>query len=204
MFIVVEGQDATGKDVQAAKLADYFRAQGKNVVHYAESGTGSKNEFIQNVAKLNYSKKNDIDKRTRTLMYLVNRYEQFKKYAEPALKNNDIVIITRYWYSTYVYEGYGLGVSRSLIRRLHKIIMPEQYFHPDKIIIFTLSNEERQKRILAEGKRTQEFFKSQESIFAQKINDSYLKVAKEFNIPTLDTSNTPDKVFENLKKIWDI
>ena len=164
MFIVIEGQDATGKDAQAAKFADYFRAQGKNVVHYAESGTASKNDFVRTIAELNYGSKNDIDKRTRALLYLVNRYEQFKKYAEPALANNDIVIITRYWFSTYIYEGYGMGVSRTLIKRLHRLIMPEHYFQPDKIVILTQSDESRQKRMVLQGKRTQEFFKSQDDV----------------------------------------
>ena len=137
MFVVIEGQDATSKDTQATKLVEYFQNQGKKVVHYAESGTASENEFVRQIAQLNYGTVNDIDKRTRVLLYLVNRYEQFKKYAEPAIKNNDIAIITRYWFSTYIYEGYGTGVSRSLITRLHKIIMPEIYFKPDKIVILT-------------------------------------------------------------------
>lgn len=204
MFIVIEGQDATGKDTQAAKLADYFRTQGKNVVHYAESGTASDNEFVRKIAELNYGGVNDIDKRTRVLLYLVNRYEQFKKYAEPALANNDIVIITRYWFSTYIYEGYGMGVSRTLIKRLHRLIMPEHYFQPDKIVILTQSDENRQKRMALQGKRTQEFFKSQDDIFGKKINNAYLKVAKEFNAPVLDASGTPDEVFANLKKLWSI
>ncbi|MCR4753062.1 MAG: dTMP kinase [Candidatus Saccharibacteria bacterium] len=204
MFIVIEGQDATGKDAQAAKFADYFRAQGKNVVHYAESGTASKNDFVRTIAELNYGSKNDIDKRTRALLYLVNRYEQFKKYAEPALVNNDIVIITRYWFSTYIYEGYGMGVSRTLIKRLHRLIMPEHYFQPDKIVILTQSDENRQKRMALQGKRTQEFFKSQDDIFGKKINNAYLKVVKEFNVPVLDASGTPDEVFANLKKLWSI
>lgn len=204
MYIVIEGQDATGKDTQADKLAEYFRAKGKNVVHYAESGTASEDDFIRNIAQLNYGSKNDIDKRTRVLLYLVNRYEQFKKYAEPALRNDDVVILTRYWYSTYIYEGYGMGVSRNLIARLHKMIMPEQYFQPDKIVILTLSDEERQKRMISQGKRTQEFFKSQDAIFGKKLNDSYLKVAKEFKVPTMDTSGTPEEVFERLKQFWSI
>ena len=204
MFFVIEGQDATGKDTQAAKLADYFRAQRKTVVHYAESGTASENEFIKTIAELNYGSKNDIDKRTRALLYIVNRYEQFKKYAEPALKNDDTVIITRYWFSTYVYEGYGTGVSRTLIKRLHKMIMPERYFQPDKIVILTLSDKERQKRLISQGKRSKEFFKSQEAVYGKKVNEAYLKVAKEFDTPTLDTSGTPDEVFERLKKFWNI
>jgi len=204
MLFVIEGQDATGKDTQAEKLVEYFKSQGKNVVHYAESGTASPNDFIRSIAELNYGSQNDIDPRTHAMLYLVNRYEQWKKLAEPALKNNDIVIITRYWLSTYVYEGYGIGVSRPLIVRLHKLIMPEPYFHPDKIVLLTLSDEERAKRLIAQGKRSKEFFKSKDASFQKKLNDAYVKSAEKFNIPSMDTSGTPDEVFERLKKFWNI
>ena len=204
MLFVIEGQDATGKDTQANKLVEYFTSQGKHVVHYAESGTASDIDFVRQIAELNYGSQNDIDPRTHALLYLVNRYEQWRKLAEPALKNGDIVIITRYWISTYVYEGYGIGVSRSLITRLHKLVMPEPYWHPDKIILLTLSDTERAQRLIAQGKRSQEFFKSKDAAFQKKLNDAYLKTAKEFNIPTMDTSGTPDEVFARLKDFWKI
>ena len=205
MFIVIEGQDATGKDTQAAKLVEYFKAQGKNVVHYSESGTNSEEPFIQQIAKLNYgSHDSKIDPRTRVLHYLVNRYEQWKKLAEPALQNDDIVIITRNWLSTVIYEGYGTGVSRQVIAKLHHDMMPEHYFKPDKIVILTLSDEERAKRLISQGKRSEEFFKSKDGEFQKKLNDAYLKVAKQYKIPTFDTTGTPDEVFERLKKFWNI
>ena len=205
MFIVIEGQDATGKDTQAAKLVDYFKSQGKNVVHYSESGTNSENPFIQQIAQLNYgSHDSDIDPRTRVLLYLVNRYEQWKKLAEPALQNGDIVIITRNWLSTVIYEGYGTGVSRQVIAKLHHDMMPEHYFNPDKIVILTLSDEERAKRLISQGKRSEEFFKSKDGAFQKKLNDAYLKVAKQYKIPTFDTTGTPEEVFDRLKKFWNI
>ena len=140
MHIVIEGQDATGKDTQAKLLAEYFRKQGKNVVHYSESGTGSDNPFVTEISKLNYGSDQGIDHRTRVLLYLINRYEQWRTLAEPALKKGDIVITTRNWYSTLIYEGYGAGVSKSLITKIHKTVMPDYYFKPDKIVIFTLSD----------------------------------------------------------------
>lgn len=205
MFIVIEGQDATGKDTQAAKLVDYFKSQGKNVVHYSESGTNSENPFIKQIAQLNYgSHDSNIDPRTRVLLYLVNRYEQWKKLAEPALQNGDIVIITRNWLSTVIYEGYGTGVSRQVIAKLHHDMMPEHYFNPDKIVILTLSDEERAKRLISQGKRSEEFFKSKDGAFQKKLNDAYLKVAKQYKIPTFDTTGTPEEVFDRLKKFWNI
>ena len=205
MFIVIEGQDATGNDTQAEKLVEYFKAQGKNVVHYSESGTNSDNPFIQQIAQLNYgSGESNIDPRTRVLLYLVNRYEQWKKLAEPALIKGDVVIITRNWLSTVIYEGYGTGVSREVIAKLHHTMMPEHYFKPDKIVILTLSDEERAKRLISQGKRSKEFFKSKDGKFQKKLNDAYLKVAKDYKVPTFDTTGTPDEVFERLKAFWNL
>lgn len=200
MLIAIEGQDATGKDLQAKMLADYLREKGEKVTTYAESGTNSPNKFVNSIAKLNYGSVNDIDERTRVLLYLVNRYEQWKKYAEPTLKSSGTVIITRYWFSTLIYEGYGLGVSKSLITRLHHEVMPEAYFKPNHLIILTLNDEERAKRLVAQGERKVEFFKSKEYDFQQKLNRAYLKVAKDFNVETFDAAGTPDEVHQRLIK----
>ncbi len=199
MYIVIEGQDGTGKDTQAALLKEYYESQGKKVITYAESGTASKDEFIAEIARLNYGSKQDIDHRTRVMLYLVNRYEQWRKLAEPALKNNDIVITTRNWFSTLVYEGYGGGVSRSLIIKLHKLIMPEPYFHPDKIFLLTINEKEQQKRLGTQTDkkwdRKKEVWKSKGESFQQKINKAYLKIAKEYDVTTIDASGTIEEVF---------
>lgn len=203
MYIVIEGQDGTGKDTQAKKLAEYYKAQGKKVAFYAESGTASEDEFVAEIARLNYGSKQDIDNRTRILLYLVNRYEQWRKLAEPVLREGGVVITARYWFSTLIYEGYGGGASRSLIARIHKEIMPERYFKPDKIILLTLSEEEQEKRLGTQTDkkwdRKQEFWKSKGGEFQRKINAAYLKIAKEYNIKTTDASGTIEEVFERIK-----
>ena len=204
MLIIVEGQDATGKDTQANLLKEYFEKQGKEVIHYSESGTESEDPFVAGIANLNYKNDYGIDKKTRVLLFLVNRYEQWKRLAEPALKEGKIVIITRSWFSTLIYEGYGTGVSKSFIARIHKELMPERYFNPDKYVIFTLSDEERKERLISQGKRSKEFFKSKDAKFQGKLNRAYLEVAKKYNVATLNASGTPAEVFEKLKKLFQI
>ena len=203
MYIVIEGQDATGKDTQANLLIDYFKKKSKNVVTYSESGNGSKDEMIQAIAKANLNKDFDFSTKSHAMLYLINRYEQWRKIAEPALKNDDIVITTRNWLSTLIYMGYVGGMSKSTIIRLHKLIMPERYFNPDKIVIFTIS-EESQKKRLAEQARGNEVWKSKGEEFQRKLNKSYLKVAKEYNIPTLSTEASIEEVHEELKKLLEI
>lgn len=205
MYIVIEGQDGTGKDTQAKMLKEYFESQGKKVVTYSESGTASEDEFVSGIARLNFGSKQDIGYKTRVLLFLVNRYEQWRKLAEPALKNGDIVITTRNWLSTLIYEGYGTGVSKSFIIKLHKIVMPEYYFKPDKIIILTIDEQNQLKRLSSQKDekwdRKQEFWKSKGGEFQKKINKTYLKIAKENNIQTIGVSGTVEEVFERIKKV---
>ena len=203
MLIVIEGQDATGKDTQAKLLVDFLKSRGEIVTTYSESGTGSKDPFVSKIAKLTYRTKQDINHRTRVLLFLVNRYEQWRKIAEPALFRGETVILTRNWISTLIYEGYAGGVSRSLIAKLHKEIMPEYYFRPDKMVILTLSDEERQKRLAAQAKeqgRIGEVLKTQSSDFQKKVNEAYLKVAKKMMIKTLDARGSIFEVQEKLRK----
>ncbi|MBP3899518.1 dTMP kinase [Candidatus Saccharibacteria bacterium] len=203
MFIVIEGQDATGKDTQARLLAEYLRAQGKNVLTYSESGNGSTDEFVQAIAKANLNKDFDVDIRTHALLYLVNRYEQWRKIAEPALKKGDVVIVTRNWLSTLIYMGYVGGMSKNTIIRLHKLIMPEKYFNPDKMVVFTISVETHAKRLGTQG-RTGEIWKSKGESFQQKLNSAYLKVIKEYNLPTLSAEGAIEEVQSELRKLFEL
>ncbi len=204
MYIVIEGQDGTGKDTQANKLEEYLKSKGQNVVHYSESGTGSNNEFIREIAKLNYGSDQNLDHHTRVLLYLVNRYEQWKKLAEPTLKEGGTVITTRNWFSTLIYEGYGSGVSKSLITKLHKTVMPERYFTPDKIIMFTLDEAEQASRLGTQTdqnwNRKTEIFKSKGTDFQKKLNEGYLKIADEYHVKKVDASGTIDEVFIRMLK----
>lgn len=205
MYIVIEGQDGTGKDTQAKLLADFFRKQGKTVIHYAESGTASENPFIADIARLNYGSEQNIEERTRSLLYVINRYEQWKKLAEPTLKSGGVVITTRNWFSTLVYQGYGLKVSRKFIIKLHKLMMPEPYFHPDKIVIFTISDEESARRLIAQGKdRQAEVFKSKGENFQKTLKQAYLTVAKDYQVPTLSADPDIETVQKNLRQLFQI
>ena len=203
MFIVIEGQDASGKDTQAGLLAEYLRGLGKTVVTYSESGNGSEEEFIQAIAKTNLNKDFDVDIRTHALLYLVNRYEQWRRLAEPALKNDDVVIITRNWLSTLIYMGYVGGMSKNTIVKLHKLIMPEKYFNPDKIVVFTISDETQAKRLGTQG-RTGEIWKSKGESFQQKLNNAYRKVIEEYNLPTLSAEGTIEEVQKDLRALFEL
>ena len=85
--------------------------------------------------------------------------------------------------------------------------MPDNYFKPDKMVILTLSDEERQIRLNNQAKeqgRVGEVLKTQPSEFQKKVNEAYLKVAREMKIATLDAAGTISEVQEQLKKFFAI
>jgi thymidylate kinase len=106
-----------------------------------------------------------------------------------------------------IYEGYGAGVSKSLIIKLHKLVMPEPYFKPDKVVILTLSDEERAKRLKSQSSeqgRTGEIWKSQPEEFQERLRAAYLKVAEDYNVPTLSAAGTVPEVQAELRKLFNL
>lgn len=81
--------------------------------------------------------------------------------------------------------------------------MPEKYFNPDKMVVFTISDETQAKRLGTQG-RTGEIWKSKGESFQQKLNGAYLKVAREYNLPTLSAEGTIEEVQSELRKLFEL
>ena len=192
MYIVIEGQDGTGKSTQAELLKKHFEKQGREVVMLEEpdGDLPQAHDLHDMILTRGYN----LEPLTNVLLFTAARVELWKKIAEPVLKNGGIVISARNYWSTLAYQGYGEGVSRSKIIRITKDILPEKYIHPDYGFILVVPDEVRLARQKNRGKAT-ETFEKKSSEFQQKVNAAYPKIAKEFNLQVIDVSATIDEVF---------
>ncbi len=195
MYIVIEGQDGTGKSTQARLLKDYFEKQGKEVVVMDEpDGDLPQAHDIHDLIVIK-GKEYGLEPLTNLALFTAARVELWKKIAEPVLKRGGVVISARNWWSTLAYQGYGEGVSRNKIIRVTKEIMPEPYCNPDKGFILKVPDKVRLERQGNRGKAT-ETFEAKPNDFQQKVNAGYLKIAKDLNIPIIDASGTIEEVFD--------
>lgn len=195
MYIVIEGQDGTGKSTQVRRLQKYYESQGKEAIIMDEpDGDLPQAHDIHDLIVVR-GKEYNLEPTTNLLLFTAARLELWKKLAEPALKSGKIVISARNWWSTLAYQGYGEGISRSKIVRITKEIMPEQYVHPTKSVIMTTSDEVRLARQGNRGKAI-ETFEAKPDSFQQKVNAAYPKIAKDFDVPIVDASGTIDEVFD--------
>ena len=192
MYIVIEGQDGTGKSTQAELLKKHFEEQGKEVVMLEEpdGDLPQAHDLHDMILTRGYN----LEPLTNVLLFTAARVELWKKIAEPVLKNGGVVISARNYWSTLAYQGYGEGVSRNKIIRITKDLLPEKYVHPDYGFILVVPDEVRLARQKNRGKAT-ETFEKKPSEFQQKVNAAYPKIAKEFNLQVIDVSATIDEVF---------
>jgi dTMP kinase len=198
MYIVIEGQDGTGKSTQAELLKKHFEATGKEVVMLEEpdGDLPQAHDLHDMILTRGYN----LEPLTNVALFTAARIELWKKIAEPALKRGGIVISARNYWSTLAYQGYGEGISRSKIIRLTKEMLPDKYIHPDFGFILTVSDEVRLARQAHRGKAT-ETFEKKPSEFQQKVNAAYPKIAKEFNLTVVDASPSPDEIFATIKRM---
>ena len=195
MYIVIEGQDGTGKSTQAELLKKHYEKQGKEVVMLEEpdGDLPQAHDLHDMILTRGYN----FEPLSNVLLFTVARIELWKKIAEPVLKRGGIVISARNYWSTLAYQGYGEGVSRSKIIRITKDLLPDKYFHPDYGFILTVSDEVRLARQQNRGKATETFEKKADE-FQQKVNSAYPKIAKDFNLIVIDASATIEDIFARI------
>ncbi len=203
MYIVIEGQDGTGKSTQAKLLAEYFEKQGRPVMLMDESDGELPQAHDLHDLILIKGKEYQLEPLTNVLLFTASRLELWRKTALPILQQDGVVISARNWWSTLAYQGYGEGVSRSKIIRLTKELLPTEYVTPTHAAILTVSDAVRLERQKGRGKAV-ETFEAKPNDFQQRVNHAYPKIAKEFNIPLVDASGTIEEIATNLHKLFKI
>ena len=201
MYIVIEGQDATGKSTQVELLAEYLKKTGKPVItmHEPDGDLESAHE-LRRIIK---DKKYNLEPFTHVLLFTAARQELWRKLAEPVLKKGGYVISARNWWSTLAYQGYGQGVSRSKIIRVTKESMPEPYVNPDRSAILTLPDEERFARQSGRDDNSKnDTFESKSMDFQHEVDKAYVSIAKDFNIPIIDASPSIEEIHTELIKLF--
>lgn len=199
-YIVIEGQDGTGKTTQLNLLADYFREQNREVVIINEGAEiDSGLTATDQIDTILHDKSLDLDPVTNVLLFTAQRRELWIKVAEPTLKRGGVVLSARNWLSTLAYQHFGSHVRRELIERVTGDIMPDRYVQPDLTVILVLSDNERIKRTKNRNDKSPgDAFEGQKDDFQTRVNHGYEQIAKDFSLPIVDASGNINKVFAGI------
>ena len=188
-FIVVEGLDGSGKNVQIDLLINFLREKGKDVVitkePTIESEAGKK-------VKQALRKEIVIDPLELQGLYTQDRKEHLDNKVIPALKEGRFVVSSRYAFSTFAY-GYSDGLDVDLL-----IKMNDKFLLPDLTLVIDVSPDSCMERIEGRGE-PKELFEKKEKLI--KVSEIYKKIPEMFeNVVIINGERAIPEVFEDIKK----
>ena len=115
LFISFEGVDGAGKTTQVERLAEFWRARGREVVVTREPGG---TELGTRIRQLLLHGAEPIAPRTEALLFAADRAQHVSEVVRPALERGAIVITDRYLDSSLAYQSGGRELTADDIRTL--------------------------------------------------------------------------------------
>lgn len=197
-YIVIEGQDGTGKTTQADLLQEHLESKGISVIHIKEPGGSPVAEAIRSVILDGSLPRTPM---TNALLFTANRHELWNSVINPALVAGTWVICTRNYWSTLAYQGYGEGMDTAVISAITSAFTSSKYMHPDHAFILAFDDVAgRQQRIAERGQTTTpDTFESKQTDFQVRVQDAYRTIAKDLSIPLLDASQDIPTIQEEIR-----
>jgi dTMP kinase len=185
MFIVIEGIDGTGKSTQAKRLAEHFRALGREVTLSREPTDGVWGTMLRNSASTGrLSPQEELD------AFIKDRQEHVTETIQPALAAGHIVILDRYYFSMMAYQG-ARGFDPQKIRSDNEVFAPI----PDLLPILDLEIDVALTRIGARGDSANEF---EQRSNLERCREIFLSLKGESFVRVIPSGGAQDEVFAGM------
>lgn len=189
-YIVIEGNDGTGKSTQVELLTRHLQENGHDAIMIEEPGS---EDPIKSTPVANYLRsviKNGSlqrDAEINLALFSAARRELWEHKIAPALGRGAVVLSARNYFSTLAYQGRGEGLDEKHIIEVTRLFTSERYISPDLMLILTLEDEaERAARINKRGTpESPDTFEARGQYFQSRVNQAYVELAREHSIQTI-------------------
>jgi dTMP kinase len=112
-LVVFEGSEGAGKSTQLRMLAARLSAAGIPVVPLREPGGTPVGDAIRAIL---LDPRSEISAGAEALLFMASRAELLRREIQPALKRGDVVLMDRFFLSTYAYQIAGRGLNEEEVR----------------------------------------------------------------------------------------
>lgn len=197
-YIVIEGNDGTGKSTQAELLAKWLEEEKGLTTFVMHEPAGIPiADAIRTVIKNGDLER---DAQTNVLLFTAARHELWR-HAKKELDKGTWIISARNYISTEVYQGIGEGFDIDKIHLITQQFTDSEYMSPDHTFVLSLSDEEREKRISSRGElENKDTFESRDTTFQRSLNNGYAYIAKKYSFPLLDASRSVEAIQNDLRE----
>jgi dTMP kinase len=195
-LIVFEGVEGAGKSTQLDRLVAQLARAGVPHKKFREPGGTSIGDVVRDLV---LNPRWSVSPRAEALLYMASRAELVACEVAPALADGMIVLLDRFFLSTYAYQIAGRGLPESDVRSAN--VMATNGLVPDLTVLLTLGADvglERAKR-RGEADRIEqsgrEFHARVEQAFAEFATREWQSSHEECGpIIAVDASGSPDAV----------
>src|SRR4051812_45752103 len=136
ILIVFEGPEGAGKSTQLRLLADWLGQRGHDVVAVREPGGTVIGDEIR---RLLLDPASEMVPRTEALLFMASRAQLVERGIRPALSRGAIVLVDRFFLSTYAYQGDGRGLPEDDLRAANR--MATSGLVPDRTLLLAIPPE---------------------------------------------------------------
>lgn len=112
-LIVFEGGEGSGKSTQLRRLSASFARAGVSHVCLREPGGTPLGTEVRRVL---LDRASDITPRAEALLFMASRAQLVEREIRPALARGDVVLLDRFFLSTYAYQVGGHGLAEAEVR----------------------------------------------------------------------------------------
>lgn len=143
LYITIEGPSCTGKDTQIALLATHFREQGYAVMRTLQPGGTAIGAGIRQVL-LRPDLRPQFTVKTEAMLYWADRVQHHETVVRPALADGVIVLGSRDFDSSYVYQCALHGLEETWMDTLRALLIGD--FAPTRTILLLIGEHTFRKR----------------------------------------------------------
>lgn len=196
-FVTFEGGEGCGKSTQIKLLKDYLEKQRFQFIVSREPGGTT---VCEEIRKILLNSKGSITSKTELLLFSSARAQHVAEVIKPNLEKGKIVVLDRFYDSTYAYQGYAGNLDLKDIKKITEFAIDG--CEPDLTFIFDLKYEDGLKRKGEDEKLKQlDRIESKGKKYHDKVRAGYLQIAKEnpSRVVVIDASKTKEEIFEEVK-----
>lgn len=188
ILIVIEGIDGSGKTTLMYNLAAKLTAARHAVCTTKEPGD---TQLGKQLRALLQEKPIPVTAKAEYLLFAADRAQHIEEVIKPALMRGDIVLCDRMGDSSVIYQGYGRGLSISMIKTINAWALDD--ITPALTFYVRIPHAIAFARLKARGKLSS--FEQEAENFTSKLIDGFETLyASRTDVVTLDGTLSPEDI----------